>query len=292
MSKVTDVDIKTLVSEIQAALGNSLELGEVADKLKDAENRLPSDVNGKTAGKWADLSEAEQNQFHEQLVGIRKELGELRGDAPTPCQRGWLLFYASVMPLLVGASIVACVLYGEALPTTPAQSDGKSDTNVSEVSEIKSGFEEEAGSESAGEGLPEAAGQTDKKVDTKPRTKLVPPPVVWVILVVILLGAFGGCLRLISSLVLYLGESGLRRTWLAYYYTMPLVGGMLAPIVCLLILGGILEAEAGSETSESQYLYFYALAAFSGLFASNVLRKLKDLADALFSKPSVTDAGR
>ena len=113
---------------------------------------------------------------------------------------------------------------------------------------------------------------------------------------VILLGAFGGCLRLISSLVLYLGENSLLRSWLSYYYVMPLVGGMLAPIVCLLLLGGILDGETPQETPQesvvSQYLYFYALAAFSGLFASNVLRKIKDVADALFSKPSMTDAGR
>jgi hypothetical protein len=282
MSKLTDVNIKALLGEIQADLGPALpELDAVRRKLDDVMRNLPDDVNGEAGGKWEDLGEAEKNQFHEQLASIRRELGELSGDPPTPGQKGWLLFYASVMPVVFGALIVACVLCGEVVPTTSASSDLKSDT---EVSKTESDSDKEVGKK------PEK--EADAKGGTKADAKLLPPRLVWVILMVILLGAFGGCLRLISSLVLYLGESGLRRSWLPYYYVMPLVGGMLAPIVCLLLLGGILDSDAGSKPLVGQYLYFYALAAFSGLFASNVLRKLGDVADALFTKPSVTNAGR
>jgi hypothetical protein len=111
----------------------------------------------------------------------------------------------------------------------------------------------------------------------------------WMWLLILCMGALGGSLRLISSLVLYLGKRKLYRSWLPFYYLAPLEGALIALIVGVLIVGGVFQLES-SDPSKSAMLSLYALAGLSGLFAKNVLRKLRDLADVLFAKPSETDA--
>jgi hypothetical protein len=108
----------------------------------------------------------------------------------------------------------------------------------------------------------------------------------WILAMFPLLGALGGILRLIGSLSIYIAENKLYRNWLPYYYLMPLDSALLATVVCLLVLAGILN----TGISAGSLLALYALAAFTGLFAKNAMRKLKDLADTLFAKPSTQDA--
>ena len=48
---------------------------------------------------------------------------------------------------------------------------------------------------------------------------------------VVLLGALGGSLHLVGSLVKYVGNRQLKRSWLLYYFYTPVAGAALAPIV-------------------------------------------------------------
>ena len=83
------------------------------------------------------------------------------------------------------------------------------------------------------------------------------------------------------------GQFGAR--WI--YYVLPLEGALMALIVCLLLAAGIFQpADNNNGQDSSTLVYSYGLAGFSGLFAKNALRKLGELADALFGKPSRTDA--
>jgi len=112
-------------------------------------------------------------------------------------------------------------------------------------------------------------------------------------LMVLTLGAIGGCLRLIGSIGIYRAEEKLYSSWLLYYYLAPFEGALLALIVCLLFSGGYFELSNMSvdgpkpvSDSASSISTFYALACFSGLFAKNVLRKLKEAVDIIFGKVS------
>jgi len=147
----------------------------------------------------------------------------------------------------------------------------------------------------SGDDSPETAPAAEDKrgQEGSPEEQQVSTP--WVLVMFLFLGAFGGALRLIGSLSLYIAEGKLYRSWLPYYYLMPLEGAMLAFVVCFLVIAGIFDpgGQAGNldaGISEGGLLALYALAAFTGLFAKNAMRKLKDLADTLFAKPSTQDA--
>lgn len=114
----------------------------------------------------------------------------------------------------------------------------------------------------------------------------------WVWLMVVAAGGFGGCMRMSGSLTRYLGEDQFRRTWLPYYYAMPLEGMGLALIVGLLFAAGLLSPngqEPGDECLVSDLLLLYGMAGIAGMFAKNVTQKLKDLAVALFGQSSTKD---
>lgn len=128
-------------------------------------------------------------------------------------------------------------------------------------------------------------------------TDRITPHPAYVVLMLICLGALGGCLRLIGSSGYYYAKKKFYSSWLIYYYLMPVEGALLALFVCLMFNGGYfdlssVQANAGETggSALSSISSFYALACFSGLFAKNVLRKLKDTVDILFGKVSTKDA--
>jgi hypothetical protein len=132
----------------------------------------------------------------------------------------------------------------------------------------------------------ERAGLVTKEAADEPEQTTSPPEkrhTAWVCLLIVSLGAFGGSIRLISSLVLYMGENKLYRSWLFHDDLMPLEGLGLAAIAALLFAAGILTPTNGS--GQSTLMFLYAIAGFTGLFA----KKLHDAADILFAKPSQKD---
>lgn len=104
---------------------------------------------------------------------------------------------------------------------------------------------------------------------------------------VILLGALGGSLHLVGSLVKYVGNRQLKRSWLLYYFYTPVAGAALAPIVYMLLRVGILSptsssTSGGSTIANLNLIAIYAFAALSGLFGKTALDKLAEVFKTIF----------
>lgn len=107
-----------------------------------------------------------------------------------------------------------------------------------------------------------------------------------VLKMVILLGALGGTLHLVGSLVKYVGNRQLKRSWLLYYLSTPIAGAALAPILYMLLRVGILSpttgAGSGSSISSLNLIAIYAFAALTGLFAKTATDKLAEVFKTAF----------
>jgi hypothetical protein len=107
-----------------------------------------------------------------------------------------------------------------------------------------------------------------------------------VLLMVTLLGALGGSLHLVGSLVKYIGNRQLKRSWLPYYLSLPFVGAALAPIVYMLLRVGILTpsgaANGGLRTADLNLIGIYAFAALAGMFAKTATDKLSEVFSTIF----------
>jgi hypothetical protein len=111
-----------------------------------------------------------------------------------------------------------------------------------------------------------------------------------VLLMVVLLGAFGGSVHLLRSLVKFVGNRRLKRSWLLYYLSTPLVGAGLASIVYMMLRIGLLGPSGGSANgsangsaiSNLNLIAIYAFAALSGLFAETASNKLSEVFRTMF----------
>lgn len=107
-----------------------------------------------------------------------------------------------------------------------------------------------------------------------------------VLSMVMLLGALGGSLHLVTSLVMYIGNGQLKRRWLPYYLSLPVAGAALAPIVYMLLRVGILTptgtTNGTSGTSNLNLVGIYAFAALTGMFAKTATDKLSEVFSTLF----------
>jgi hypothetical protein len=98
-----------------------------------------------------------------------------------------------------------------------------------------------------------------------------------------LAGVIGAMLHGLRSLSTYIGERYLFRSWIAYYALLPLVGGLLATIVYLVLRAGLLPGATSS--SEPDPYGIAAIAALVGLFSAQAAEKLKAVFETLFTKP-------
>lgn len=107
-----------------------------------------------------------------------------------------------------------------------------------------------------------------------------------VLTMVVLLGALGGSLHLVASLVMFVGNRLLKRSWLLYYLAMPILGAGLAAIVYMLLRVGILNPSVGSAegsgTANLNLIAIYAFAALTGLFARKAMDKLGEIFRTIF----------
>lgn len=85
---------------------------------------------------------------------------------------------------------------------------------------------------------------------------------------------------------MYIGNGQLKRRWLPYYLSLPIVGAALAPIVYMLLRVGILTptglANGGAGTSNLNLVGIYAFAALTGMFAKTATDKLSEVFGTLF----------
>jgi hypothetical protein len=70
-----------------------------------------------------------------------------------------------------------------------------------------------------------------------------------VLMMVILLGALGGSVHFFSSLVMFIGNRKLMRSWLPYYLAMPFLGAGLAAIVYMLLRVGIINVNPSGASA-------------------------------------------
>ena len=102
---------------------------------------------------------------------------------------------------------------------------------------------------------------------------------------VVLLGALGGSLHLVGSLVKYVGNRQLKRSWLLYYFYTPVAGAALAPIVYMLLRSGFSVQQVHPPValiSNLNLIAIYAFAALSGLFGKTALDKLAEVFKTIF----------
>ncbi len=115
----------------------------------------------------------------------------------------------------------------------------------------------------------------------------------WVLAMVMLLGALGGALHFLGSLVKFLGNRQLKRSWLPYYLAMPFTGAGLALIVYMLLRVGIVSPPTGAVASVSNLnlIVIYAFSVLSGLFSKAATEKLGEVFSTVFrtSAPASKD---
>ncbi len=107
---------------------------------------------------------------------------------------------------------------------------------------------------------------------------------------VIQMGALGGCLHLLASLVRYVGDRELRRSWALYYFVAPFQGAGLALLIYLLLRVGVL-APTGSGSNgigQANLIGIYAFAGLTGMFSKQATDKMAEVFMTLFrtSKPA------
>jgi hypothetical protein len=113
-----------------------------------------------------------------------------------------------------------------------------------------------------------------------------------VLLMITLMGLLGGFVHLTSSMVKYVGNRALLRSWIPYYMLMPVTGAALAPMTYLLLRVGVLNAGANGQGATANLNVFglYAFAALTGLFAEQALEMLKDIFRRIFGRVEGKDA--
>jgi hypothetical protein len=100
--------------------------------------------------------------------------------------------------------------------------------------------------------------------------------------VVALGGAIGAMLHGLRSLSTYIGEQYLFRSWIPYYALLPLVGGLIATIVYLVLRAGLLPG--GTSGAQPDPYGITAIGALVGLFSAQAAEKLKAVFETLFTK--------
>jgi len=100
--------------------------------------------------------------------------------------------------------------------------------------------------------------------------------------IVALAGVIGAMLHGLRSLSTYIGERYLFRSWIAYYALLPVVGGLLATIVYLVLRAGLLPGATSSSQPDPYGIT--AIGALVGLFSAQAAEKLKAVFETLFTK--------
>jgi hypothetical protein len=107
-----------------------------------------------------------------------------------------------------------------------------------------------------------------------------------ILTMVILLGALGGSLHLVSSLFKYVGNRQFKKSWVLYYLAMPLTGAGLAPIIYLLLRVGILTPSGGTTVGSSfanlNLMFIYGFALLTGMFSRAATDKLAEVFNTIF----------
>ena len=111
---------------------------------------------------------------------------------------------------------------------------------------------------------------------------LFPSDEVRLLLLVAMTGALGGLIHAMRSVSWYIGQQKLMRNWLPTYVTLPFVGTTLSVLFYLVIRGGFFSPQASFQ--QTSPFGFAAMAGIIGLFSSQAVLKLKEVAEIVLTK--------
>lgn len=103
------------------------------------------------------------------------------------------------------------------------------------------------------------------------------------LLLVLLGGALGTLVHSLRSVYWYIGNRNLVWSWMAMYFMLPFAGAALALVFYLVVRGGFFSPQ--SSFQQTSPFGFAAFAALIGMFSSQAVLKLKEVAEVLLSKP-------
>jgi hypothetical protein len=102
------------------------------------------------------------------------------------------------------------------------------------------------------------------------------------LLLVFFAGALGALVHALRSFYWYVGHRKLIVSWVAMYFLLPLVGGTLGFLFYLVFRGGLFPGEF--KAGALNPIGFAAVSGLVGMFSEQAIRKLKDVAETLFTK--------
>lgn len=101
-------------------------------------------------------------------------------------------------------------------------------------------------------------------------------------LIVLFAGALGGLVHMLRSFSWYLGNRKLVTSWMARYFTIPVVGAAMAVMFYLVIRGGFTPSDSNFDRTNP--FGFAAMAVLVGMFSEQAAERLKEVAEMLFAK--------
>jgi Putative Ig domain len=107
------------------------------------------------------------------------------------------------------------------------------------------------------------------------------------LLLVLLMGAFGSAVYSLKGLADYRGEDKLKRSWALFYFIQPFEGSGIAVLMYLVVRGGFLSG----TTTDVNVFGTCAIAGLAGAFSDTAFMKLNEVFNTLF-KPQDTRSGK
>ncbi|MFQ6090538.1 MAG: hypothetical protein ACE5LD_03770 [Candidatus Bipolaricaulia bacterium] len=109
------------------------------------------------------------------------------------------------------------------------------------------------------------------------------------LLLVMIVGALGASIHMMTSFALFAGKSELGASWLWWYLLRPFIGADLGTILYLVVRGVLFSSRADSEA-----VNLFGVLAFSGLagmFSKQAIEWLRQVFDQMFRRLSDVEKG-
>ena len=103
------------------------------------------------------------------------------------------------------------------------------------------------------------------------------------LLLVTFAGGLGGMVHALRSFVWYVGNQDLESNWIPMYILTPFIGTVIGLVFYIVIRGGFYSPE--TITKEPNLFVFVALACITGMFTEQAIMKLKEISEAILTKP-------
>lgn len=327
--------IEALIRGVQAAGQPGLiKLNDI--NVEEVRNAIPRSNGKLDAAAWSALDEEKQNELHHRLIFVRGFLSvAAERDGPRDPKHIMYAEYASTWAIVAWASFgflltvlllgfiislwsqatgrdfavkiqAATKLRGEfdATKADATRADAQEMDALRQLASAKDPTEQEEAQQLVKTKAQEATTQRDELERAEEKFITAATEAIQgrgategiVLMMVVLLGALGGSLHLVSSLVKYVGNRQLMRSWLLNYLASPIIGAALAPMVYMLMRVGLVSPSStagdGSGIANLNLIAIYAFAALTGLFARTAADKLSEVFGTLFrtESPASTDA--